>query len=279
MTASTARTYPPGVTCWVDTEQPDVDAAAAFYGGLFGWTLTDVAPPDVPGRYLIATLDGRDVAGIGPARGADIGWHTYLAVADADVSAAAVGPLGGEVVEGPVNLGPAGRWVGVQDPQGARFRLWQAGRRLGAQVVNVPGAWNFSDLLTADRDGAVAFYRALFGWQVVDLATDGGAMIQVPGYGDHLAATCDPGIRERQRFAPPGFADVIGGIVVDPDAAPAWRVTFTVADRDASLAAAQRHGATALETGGTAWTRYARIRDPQGAELVLSQFAPPDGGH
>ena len=27
----TARIYPPGVTCWIDTEQPDLDAAAAFY--------------------------------------------------------------------------------------------------------------------------------------------------------------------------------------------------------------------------------------------------------
>ena len=36
-------------------------------------------------------------------------------------------------------------------------------------------------------------------------------MIQVPGYGDHLAATVDPDIHERQATAPPGFADVIGG--------------------------------------------------------------------
>src|SRR6478672_12529180 len=92
-TAMTARTYPPGVSCWIDTEQPDVDAAAAFYGGLFGWTLTDVVPPGAPGRYLIAALDGQDVAGIGPATGPDTRWHTYVAVADADESVAAVGPL------------------------------------------------------------------------------------------------------------------------------------------------------------------------------------------
>ncbi len=28
----TNRTYPPGVPCWVDTEQSDVEAATAFYG-------------------------------------------------------------------------------------------------------------------------------------------------------------------------------------------------------------------------------------------------------
>ena len=35
-----ARTYPDGVPCWIDARQPDPDAAAAFYGGLFGWTFT-----------------------------------------------------------------------------------------------------------------------------------------------------------------------------------------------------------------------------------------------
>jgi hypothetical protein len=28
--------FPPGVPCWVDTAQPDPEAAAAFYGALFG---------------------------------------------------------------------------------------------------------------------------------------------------------------------------------------------------------------------------------------------------
>src|SRR5262249_55558958 len=29
--------YIPGVPCWVDTSQPDPEAALDFYGGLFGW--------------------------------------------------------------------------------------------------------------------------------------------------------------------------------------------------------------------------------------------------
>src|SRR5260370_1025518 len=33
--------YPHGVPCWIDTAQPDPEAAARFYGELFGWTLTD----------------------------------------------------------------------------------------------------------------------------------------------------------------------------------------------------------------------------------------------
>ena len=30
------RTYPEGVTCWVDLEADDVDEATGFYGALFG---------------------------------------------------------------------------------------------------------------------------------------------------------------------------------------------------------------------------------------------------
>ena len=60
-----SRTYPEGVTSWVDIEVDDVDAAQAFYGGLFGWTFTQATPPEAPVRYLVAQLDGQDVAGIG----------------------------------------------------------------------------------------------------------------------------------------------------------------------------------------------------------------------
>jgi predicted enzyme related to lactoylglutathione lyase len=100
-----------------------------------------------------------------------------------------------------------------------------------------------------------------------------GTMVQVPGYGEHLAATVDPGIFERQAGAPPGFADVVAGLVVDDD--PRWAVTFSVADRDDSAATAERLGATVLSSAVSMWTRTAVVRDPQGAELTISQFTPP----
>ena len=57
--------FPPGVPCWVDTLQPNPDAAVAFYGNLFGWEFVDRMPPDVSGSYYIARLRGRDVAAVG----------------------------------------------------------------------------------------------------------------------------------------------------------------------------------------------------------------------
>jgi hypothetical protein len=103
-------------------------------------------------------------------------------------------------------------------------------------------------------------------------------MIRVPGYGDHLEATVDPDIRVRQAAAPPGFADVIGGaILAEPDEPPHWHVTFTVADRDRDAELAQSLGATVVRTAETPWTKTAQLRDPQGAALTISQFAPPTG--
>lgn len=272
-----ARTYPPGVTSWVDTEQADVDAALAFYGGLFGWDFEDVLPPGAPDRYVIARLGGRDVAAIGRA-GADrpagtSDWHTYVATDDVDASTRRCAALGAVVLAEPVDAGPGGRTATLRDPEGAEFRLWQARRRLGAQLTNTPGSWNFSDLHTADVAAATAFYNRAFGWLVSDLGY--GPAIRVPGYGDHLESTVDPDIRARQAFAPEGFEDVIGGLVsLAPGQSPHWHVTFTVADRDVTAATAERLGATVLERHESPWTRDATIRDPQGAVFTASQFAP-----
>jgi uncharacterized protein len=272
------RSYPHGVTCWIDTEQPDLDAAGRFYTGLFGWTLTDAMPAGASPPYLIATLDGQDVGAIGAAADGTAAWNTYVAVDDAEATAAAIREAGGTVVAGPADAGPAGRTATCLDPAGVQFRLWQAGKRPGAQIANTPGTWNFSDLHTPDRDAAMAFYTPVFGWRAVDMEQGAGTMIQVPGYGDHLAATVDPGIRERQSGAPPGFADVIGGLAITGAGERAHlHVCFTVADRDASAATAERLGATIVRSSDDLWTKNALVRDPQGAEFTVSQFTPPGG--
>jgi predicted enzyme related to lactoylglutathione lyase len=270
------RHYPQGVPSWVDVGATDIRAAKTFYEGLFGWELADVMPSGGPGSYYVATLDGHDVAGLAPVDDpAGCRWRTYVAVDDADAVASAVAGAGGVVIAAPGEGGPGGRDATCADPQGAEFRLWQARRRLGAQVANSPGAWNFSILHSAAPGSVLPFYASVFGWAFDPQL--GAGMVRLPGYGDHLAATVDPHIRERQKFAPEGFADVVAGVAEDADAGQAgWQVTFTVADRDASATTAERLGATVLSSSDTEWTREAVIRDPQGATLTLSQFAPQE---
>jgi predicted enzyme related to lactoylglutathione lyase len=270
------RTYPHGVPCWVDTEQPDVGAAIDFYGGLFGWTFEDAMPPGAPGRYVVAKLAGRDAAAIaGPGDGLPA-WNTYVAVEDADAAVGRLTAAGATVASAPADAGEGGRGAVLIDPEGAEFRLWQPRRRVGVQATNEPGAWNFSDLHTRDAEAAMAFYTQAFGWQFDDIGF--AVMIRRPGYGDHLEATFDPGIRTRQAkaTAPPGFEDAIAWVAepVEGEAAN-WHVTFTVADRDQAVTDAERLGAAVLAQQDSAWTRTALVRDPQGAVFTASQFTPP----
>lgn len=272
------RTYPHGVPCWVDTEQPDVDAAARFYGRVFGWSFEDAMPPGEGRRYVIATLHGEDVCGIAGPGGGTPHWNTYVSVDDADAASARLASLGARIRSEPADAGAAGRGAALEDPEGAEIRLWQAGRRPGAQAVNLPGGGNFSDLHTAAAPAAREFYAAGFGWLFVDLGF--GTMIARPGYGDHLEATTDPDIRSRQSdvHTPVGFEDAIRWLApAAPDEAPHWHVTFSVADRDAFVEDAVRLGARVLAVDESEWTRSALVRDPQGAEFTASQFTPPSG--
>ena len=278
----TERTYPNGVPCWIDTEQPEVEAATAFYGALFGWTFEDAMPSGAPSRYMIASLSSEDVCAIaGPGKVA-AAWRTYIAVDDADVAVERLVSAGAMLRSAPANAGDGGRGAVLADPEGIEFRVWQAGRRLGAQVVNRPGAWNFSDLHSSDPKAAIAFYEKAFGWQTDDLGF--ATLLRRPGYGDHLEATVDPDIRARQAavqegaMVPPGFEDAIAWVAATREGeSPQWHVSFSVADRDQTAAEAERLGAEVLRRDDSLWTRSALIRDPQGAEFTASQFTPPSG--
>jgi uncharacterized protein len=275
------ETYPAGVSCFVDTERTDVDAAMAFYGGLFGWSYKDVSPAGAP-RFALAQIDGLDVAGIGAAsNGAPAAWNTYIAVDDADAVVARVEAAGGKTLLAPLDFGEAGRMAVFADPEGAVFRVWQAGAAGGSELVNSPGAWNWSDLQTRDLAAAKAFYAAVFGWeyQDVDFGSGPATMICVKGYGDHLEAL-NPGTlaRHKEGGAPEGFSDAIGWMQSpsNPDDPARWAVTFGVADADQAASRTAELGGTVLvDPFDVPYSRMTVIRDPDGATVTLSQFKPP----
>jgi len=272
--------YIPGVPCWVDTSQPDPEAAIDFYGGLFGWDLEDTMPPGSDGRYFIARLRGGDVAAIGSIPSAapqSATWKTYVWVDSADDTASKARAAGGGVLIEPFDVMDAGRMAVLTDPEGASFCVWQANRHKGARVVNEAGALNFNGLATRNVEGAKAFYDAVFGWRT--LALDGGFLAwTLPGYGDHLEAAT-PGLREMMAGmgAPPGFEDVVASIdpaVAEESGAPvSWSVTFAVDDADATAARAKELGAEVVAAPFDApWVRMTVLRDPQGASFIASQF-------
>ncbi len=271
--------YIPGVPCWIDTSQPDPEAACRFYGGLFGWECQSAMPDGAEGSYYFGRIRGGDVAGIGsiPAGAPSMAmWNTYVWVDGADETAEKVRGAGGAVVTEPFDVPDAGRMAVFSDPAGAVFCVWQAGNHKGAKVVNEHGALNFNGLATRDVEGAKAFYGAVFGWETLELGA--GVMWTLPGYGDHLEAST-PGLRQQmaQMGAPDGFIDVVAALnpiaTDDADTPAHWSVTFAVDDVAAAAATAKELGGEVVAGPLDApWTRLAVVKDPQGALFVASQF-------
>jgi len=280
--------YIAGVPCWIDSNQPDPAAAAAFYAGLFGWELEDVMPPDSPGRYFIGRIRGRDVAAIGSApEGAPpiASWNTYLWVDDADETAAKVTEAGGTLLMAPFEVPDAGRRGVFADPEGAVFSVWQARRHRGAQIVNEAGSLNFNGLNTRDPAGAKAFYGAVFGWETMAMGP-AVEMWTLPVYGDYLERD-RPGLRQEMgEMGAGGFEDVVASLnAIAPDVPPHWSVTFAVDDADAIAERATELGGKVLVPPFDApWVRTTVLADPQGATFIASRFSPenrdvaaPDG--
>jgi predicted enzyme related to lactoylglutathione lyase len=274
--------YIPGVPCWVDTSQPDPDAAAAFYGDLFGWELENVLPPDSPGKYFIGRIRGGDVAAVGsiPEGGPPMAmWNTYIWVESADDTASKVTGAGGSVVTEPFDIMDSGRMAVFADPEGTVFCVWEAKEHKGSAIVNEHGSVNFNDLNTRDADGAKAFYGSVFGWETIELP-GGFQMWTLPGYGDHLELD-NPDLRKgmEEMGAPKGFEDVVASIVPiaddQPDTPPHWNVTFAVDDADAIAEKATELGGKVIAPPFDApWVRMTVIADPQGATFTASKFVP-----
>lgn len=270
--------YIPGVPCWVDTSQPDPQAALPFYTGLFGWEFKNVMPEGSGEKYFMGYKRGGDVAGVGSAPEAApmATWNTYIWTDSADETAARALKAGGKVIMEPFDVMQAGRMAVIADPEGATFCVWQAKDHKGAKVVNEHGSLNFNGLATRDIDGAKSFYGTVFGWETLGLP--GMMMWALPGYGDHLEER-SPGVRKQmsQMGAPEGFIDVVATLnpIAEGDSeTPAhWSVTFAVDDAETAAAKASELGGQVVAGPLNApWTRLVVVKDPQGATFIASQF-------
>ncbi len=234
----TGGRYVDGVPCWIATTPPSL----RFASELLGWELDGD----------VARLRGRAVAGVSDRPG----WTTYVRAGDI---AERVGEAGGSVV---------GERL-YADPQGAVFAtIADTGPQ--AELVNAPGAWNWSNLRTPEPVEAASFYGAVFGWEV-----DPSGMTRLPGYADVLERH-EPGIRRRHADfgAVEGFTDAVAWIV-GGDGPARWEVVLAVADADAAVSRVRELGGEVLEEPhDVPPTRLAVVRDPAGATFTVSAFHP-----
>ena len=137
-----------GVPCWVDTWQPDPQAAKDFYGPLFGWTFDDPAPmpSGLDGDYYVARLHGQLVAGIGqPPPQSPPGWITHVHVDDVGEALVRSERAGGKRLA-PFDAGADDRLAVLVDATGVPFCLRKAGGNDGAELANEPNSWAMSSL-------------------------------------------------------------------------------------------------------------------------------------
>src|SRR5207302_1475083 len=83
MCMTEAKTAVANKPIWVDLSSQDAAGSRDFYSKLFGWKV-DVNPDPQYGGYAMATIGGKDVAGIGPHQMPDApsAWTVYIGTAD-----------------------------------------------------------------------------------------------------------------------------------------------------------------------------------------------------
>ena len=242
---------------WPEVSTTDAAKSLAFYGALLGWTDN----PVMEGSYHIFQTGGKDVGGLYQlmpeqiARGVKPHWLNYVAVESSDASAAKAKSLGGTVLNEPFDVPGVGRMAVIQDPTGATFCLWQDAGYKGVPATGM-GACGWTELATKDREKALAFYQAMFGW----IRAEEGKPNQ-DGF-DYA----ELGLEKGKPF--------MGVYQIGPEMGPmpsAWTNYFEVADCDATAAKAQ-------ELGGRLFVppqdipdvgRFCVIADPFGASFAV----------
>jgi predicted enzyme related to lactoylglutathione lyase len=253
---SERTSYAPGTPCWVDLGSPDLDASIAFYGALFGWEVPENENMEQTGGYRRATKNGVDVVGMMPLmqEGQPPAWSSYVSVADAEATAAAVTAAGGSVIAEPMDVLGLGHMAVFADPSGAVFGIWQPGTFPGAGIVNEPGALSWNELNTRDLEAAKAFYGAVFGWTFEDNDMGEAGTYTTISLGE----------------------DMVGGILNMsergvPEQVPAhWQVYFAVEDTDAAVAQATGSGGSVMVPPMVVPAgRFSILIDPHGASFAV----------
>jgi hypothetical protein len=114
-----------GEFSWHELATDDYKAAADFYRALFRWEKTGDYDMGEMGTYHMFGRAGQVYGGIfnRPAQIPTVNWLSYVRVEDVKSASDTVKKLGGNVMNGPMEV-PGGDWIAqCTDPQGAAFAL------------------------------------------------------------------------------------------------------------------------------------------------------------
>ncbi len=109
----------------VELNTTNAATAKAFYGALFGWSLTDV--PMGGHVYTMIDVGGGTGGGLQahPVAGAPSTWLAYVGVDDIRAATDKARALGATIMREPMEVMGAGWLAIIVDPTGGTLGLWQ----------------------------------------------------------------------------------------------------------------------------------------------------------
>ncbi|MBI5610548.1 MAG: VOC family protein [Deltaproteobacteria bacterium] len=261
MTAASPVTAPRikshGYFCWHELMTKDTNASQDFYTVVAGWNAQKMPMPGMD--YTVFQTGAQGMAGMmgmpddAAAMGAPSQWVGYVAVTDIAATIAEAVQRGGSVYHEPTTVPTVGTFALLADPWGAAFAVLQPERN-GDLVppAPIPGDFAWNELYADDPEGAIAFYQALFGWDLQyshDMGPEGKY---------HLL-----GLNGRQFVGLWKRPQQVGK--------SKWLSYIAVADVDAAVKSAKAQGGQVLvepmEVPGGA--RVAQVVDNVGAHIAL----------
>jgi predicted enzyme related to lactoylglutathione lyase len=236
----------PGRPIWIELYTGDTDAAKAFYGGLFGWTLQESGPEF--GNYALFLRDGAPVAGLmRNTEEAPDAWSVYLESNNAEDTVAMAVANGGQVLLHAMAVGDLGQMAVVTDPAGAAVGIWQPGEHAGFAArgeVNAPG---WFEVLSNGYDAVVPFYENVFGWDTHTMSDSPDFRYTTLGKDEHALA----------------------GIMA-ADGPSHWSAYLAVGDTDDAVARAVALAGSVVDAAvDTPYGRLATIADPGGVPFKV----------
>ncbi|MET9591724.1 VOC family protein [Streptomyces sp. NPDC006516] len=248
--------------CWVHLVTRDLEDAQRFYSAVLGWTFRR----GPLGRdFVMARSDGVPAAGIGAVASAyqvAVAWMPYFSVPDADLVAGRIRERSGTVAVGPLTVGQ-GRAVLAADRDGASFGIWEWTGRAATLAPTGNRAHAWLRLRTRDAFDAAIFYGEVLGWESGE---SGGC--EVAYVKEEVLVRCNGR----------PLARISSGAVEsapDPQVRPHWQVQFPVADVEATVLTAERHGGRLMERRDVPQGNEATLRDPDGALFTVTDVRSP----
>jgi uncharacterized protein len=246
---------------WHDLNTRDADAAKRFYGELFGWAFDK----SDNGPYQHIKAGEQFIGGVRTMGGdehAPPHWLAYVVVDDVQATVDAVKNHGGKVYMPTTTMENVGTFAVVADPLGATFAPWKSARASeDAEPSGRPAPYTFcwDELLTSSSETAAEFYAKVFGWDA--------ERVEMPGMTYTL-------LKRRDVKDEMGADKNAGGIVQSPPDAkhpPFWLPYVGVQDADATIAKAQRLGATVVAPARDVPNvgRFAVLLDPEKAAIAV----------